>query len=74
VVGLAAAWVSAQAGSPTVSGPIALLCGPVALLVAGRMSKLRGVGDWVRAGVVAVAVITIVGMTGILVGTVLTYG
>jgi hypothetical protein len=73
-MGLAAAWVSAQAGSPTVSGSVALLCGPVALLIAGRMSKLHGVGDWTRAGVVAVALITIVGMTGILIWTMLAYG
>lgn len=60
VVGLAAAWVSAQLGAPRLSGWLALLSGPVALWVVGSRYRLASGGDWTRAGcfglIVAVAI------------------
>jgi hypothetical protein len=50
VVGLAAAWVSAQLGAPRLSGWLALLCGPLALWIVGSRYRLASRGDWTRAG------------------------
>ena len=49
VVGLALAFLSDRAGQPTASGWLALLSGPAAFLIVGRLDKLRGRGNWIRA-------------------------
>ena len=74
VIGVALAWVSAQAGMPTASGWLALLSGPIALVVVGRRSQLRGLGDWVMATVIAIVAVMAVGGAGIFIWTILAYG
>jgi hypothetical protein len=74
VIGVVAAWLGAQIGSPTASGWLALLSGPLALFIAGRLNGLHGVGAWVRAGVIALVAVTVVGFAGIFVWTIVTYG
>ncbi len=73
-IGLTAAWLSAQAGAPTASGWIALLSGPVALVLAGRFNDIRRLSDWTGAGVVALLVVAGIGSVAIFTLTILTAG
>ncbi len=57
VIGLTAAWLSAQAGRPAQSAGLAMLAGAVALLIAGWRYKLPRINDWIGAGVVEVLVV-----------------
>ncbi len=74
VIGLAAAWLGAQAGAPTASGWIALLSGPVALVAVGRRNGIRRWSDWTGAGVVAVLVVAGIGSVVVFMLTMLTAG
>jgi len=74
VIGVAAAWLSAQAGAPTASGWLALLSGPVALVVVGRRYDIRRLSDWTGAGVVAVLAVVGIGSAAIFFLTLLTAG
>jgi hypothetical protein len=74
VIGLAVAWLSAQAGRPTQSGGLALLAGAVALLIVGWRYKLGRLSDWTRAGIVAVLVVVGIGSVAIFILTLLTAG
>ena len=73
-IGLTAGWLIAQAGVPTASGWIALLSGPLALVLAGRTNDIRRLSDWTGAGVVAVLVVAGIGFVAIFTLTVLTAG
>ncbi|MEO8570561.1 MAG: hypothetical protein ABI553_02580 [Chloroflexota bacterium] len=61
VVGLAVSYLSAQAVGPTVSAWLALLTGPVMVgifvVIVGRRAGLRGMGNWIRAGFLAVVTV-----------------
>ena len=61
VAGVGLAYVSAQAGKPTASGWLALLAGPVMLAIVGRRFRLRGWRDWLKAGLIAISAIVVVG-------------
>ena len=74
VLGLVLAYLSSSLGSPTLSGPAALLSGPVALVVVGWRYKLHGAGDWIRAGLTALGAGLVVGGVLIFFWTMLEYG
>jgi hypothetical protein len=74
VIGLATAWLSAQAGAPAASGWLALLSGPVALVIVGRRYDIRRLSDWTGAGVVAVLAVVGFGSAAIFFLTLLTAG
>ena len=73
-IGVIAAWLSAQAGAPTASGWIALLSGPVALVLVGRRYDIHRLSDWTGAGIVAVLVVVGIGSVAIFILTMLTAG
>lgn len=73
-IGLGVAWLSAQAGAPTASGWLALLSGPVALLIAGRIFNIRGPRDWIGVGAVGIVAVFGVGFAAIFMLTMLTAG
>jgi hypothetical protein len=74
VLGLLGAWLSAQAGAPRLSGWIAILTGPIALVVVGRYYRVQGPRAWAGAGCIALALALTILLGGILVLTLATYG
>jgi hypothetical protein len=74
VIGLALAWISARTGMPTLSGWLAFLTGPVALVLVGRRQALRGAREWILAAVIAIGAVVIIGGAAIVASTLLTYG
>jgi hypothetical protein len=66
VVGLVLAFLWKQAGHPRDSAIVALGTGPFALLIVGRLDKLQGRGNWLRAGALAVGVAMLVGWVALI--------
>jgi hypothetical protein len=64
-IGATVAFLSARAGAPTASGWLALLTGPVALLVVGQRARVRGRGDWILAGLLEFAIVLALGSVAI---------
>jgi hypothetical protein len=57
-LGLALAYAAARVGIPGASGWLAVVAGPVAIAIAGQRARLIATGDWVRAGALAVLIVT----------------
>jgi len=69
LIGFVAAFLSARAGAPTTSGWLALLTGPIVLLVVGRRGQLHGRGDWIRAGSLELGTVVVLGIAAIFFAT-----
>lgn len=57
VIGLVVGYVSTQLGTPTLSGWLALLTGPVVLRIVGRREHLDGSWAWTQAGLFQLGVV-----------------
>lgn len=76
VVGLVLAFLWKQAGHPKNSDSVvvALGTGPFALLIVGRLDKLQGRGNWLRAGALAVGVAMVFGWVALIFWVMVAYG